>query len=153
MDAFNNSLPPKLMAGVKYYNFAADADSDASHTTPPYGVQCLPLVPDLQLGPIFDRDSECAALYFTLGNVKSLVMTQQLVMKDDDPPYVMTNIGIKEATATFQENDLAVTVASAQDASATYLGQLFANHSTIKSKAVMQGILSRIAADYQVTDP
>jgi pimeloyl-ACP methyl ester carboxylesterase len=152
MNAFNNSLSPKLMAGVKYYNFAADANGGLSHTTPPFGVECQPLVPDVSLGPVFDPDKECAALYFTLGNVKSLVVTQQAV-KDPDAAYFVTNIDVAQTTASFQENDLAVTVASAQDPSATYLGQLFANHSSVKSKAVMQGILSRIAADYQVTDP
>ncbi len=156
MKYFNAATP--FPSTVKFYNFGADADSDGDHSTPPTPQDCAPVVPDtstlwsISLPKI--ESQLCSALYETLANVATVsVGTVEAADPSTGASIAVPSIDVATTTKSFQENDLAVTVTNAQHPSAVFLGQLVANHSTIKSATTMQGILSRIAADYPVVEP
>lgn len=143
-----NSRSP-FPGGFRFYNFAADADlndnrrisSDEASVFPSY----LPF-----------RTAVAEANYLALATVKSVrssTVTRVVPIRGGVTKIEVPVIEIKEAAPDFRENDLVVTVESSQHPSALYLGQLNANHSTMKSADTMRGILSRVNADFPRSEP
>ncbi|HYI11681.1 MAG TPA: hypothetical protein VEK57_21670 [Thermoanaerobaculia bacterium] len=124
---------------VKFYNFAADADlnDDGVISTNENGVYPL--------------DSVADASYQILSSVWTVKAIQVPTVITPAPglavPITVSSLEI-DSTIASAGNDLVVTVESAQYPCATYVGQVNADHLTIKAPSQMAGIVSRIKADY-----
>lgn len=147
-----NEEHPFPSSWLRFYNFGADADTDNdwSITTE----ERTPIIPDYPfVGGLLDNAAH--SLYYALGTVRTVEVRDRIIYDSTGRPVgAIPMIELAQSVGPqFQQNDLVVTVTSAHHPSATPLGQLDANHSNMKSRSMMQGILYRIRADFPVTDP
>jgi pimeloyl-ACP methyl ester carboxylesterase len=149
MSNYNASHP--FVAPVRFYNFGADADVDDDGKISE--AERLTTFVDIVL-PNSWVVILANAMHDILGTVRRVRQVDHPIR--DSTGYVVATVPMIEvvaANSNFVENDLVVTVPSSQHPSATFLGTIGANHSTLKSSDVAQGILSRIAADFPIKEP
>lgn len=145
MAAFNLATP--FPPSMKFYNYGADADLNDDGNIASSENQVYPTV--LWVG---GGTSMANAAYKTLDSIMRVKLVSQPVL--DGTGYPVATILKIEPDVTLSplgSNDLAVTTWSAQHPNGVYLGQIDANHTTMKSKIIGQGIISRIKADFPVT--
>lgn len=137
--AFNasNTFPSK----VHFYTFSADADLNGDQTIT--RAEATPLIPD----SIFYDEGEVGTLmYQILGNVASITVTRHTNLLGLNEWHVIT----PNAPASFQENDLVVTVESARHSLGQELLSADRNHSNAKDGPTAQRILDQIQQDFPV---
>jgi len=133
----NNAFP----RGVHFYTFSADADLNDDHTIT--HAEATPLVPDSKF---YDEGEVGTLMYRILGNVASISVTRQTNLWGLNEWHVIT----PTEPASFQENDLVVTVESARHPSGQELLSADRNHSNVKDGPTAKQILDRIQQDFPV---
>ncbi|MCI5197396.1 MAG: hypothetical protein D3919_14505 [Candidatus Electrothrix sp. AW5] len=126
--------------GVLFYTFSADADLNGDRTIT--DAEATPLLPNSTW--YYNRAEVGTLMYQILGNVASITVTRH--SKWGNEWHVIT----PTAPASFQENDLVVTVESARHSSGQELLSADRNHSNIKDGPTAQRILDRIQKDFPV---
>jgi triacylglycerol lipase len=141
MAAFNSRFP-SVPGSVRFYNYGADADlnNDREISTAE--------ATELITGVPFVASAIATHMYRAIGNVASI-----LVVRGTRPGRIwgtntFTAIEVDSPTMIFQENDLVVSVNSARSPMGTFLAQLNANHSSMKTENLAQTILTRIVSDF-----
>lgn len=145
MEDFNRITP--FPPDVRFYNYAADADinddqeiSGAENQTYPnrFGI---------------DGDAFADGAYRILRNVAEIEIVSTTISVLGYPIRTFETMDVLTPTNSPKDNDLSVTVESAQHPSGIFVGQIDTDHSGIKSGDVISGILSRIRADFQIEEP
>lgn len=139
MAAFNAQFP-SIPAGIRFYNYGADADLNNNGSISE--AEAMPLLPSLPFGMTARAGT---AMYRAIGNAATISVT---VNTEYWGLNTYTSIEIANANSPFAQNDLTVSTASAQAPGGTYLGTRDANHSSIKSVGLASEILNRILTDF-----
>lgn len=136
-----NSQYPSVPGGIKFYNYGADAD--LNHNGHIEAGETAPLLPGWLPNSLLA--SAGTAMYRAIGNVGSIRVvtgTRYFGLR------TFTSIEVASTNHPFALNDLVVSVASAHSPFGTFLQQLNANHSSMKTTALASTILQRILSDF-----
>ena len=157
MQTFNASVQAsdaaKFGGAIKFYNFGGDANlnNDPADLISSFENH---VYPNVWIPPGSDGDEFANGAYRTLryvAKIKVSMVTQNSPAGYPLPSY--PTIEVLTPTTAPMDNDLAVTIESAKHPNGLFVGQMDRDHATIKSGDIGQGILSRIKADYQLTQP
>ena len=96
----------------------------------------------------FVAEAAGTALYRVIGNVAAITLVRGTRPGRLWGTNEFTSINVAAANPGFHENDLVTSVPSSRSPSGTFLAQLNANHSSMKSQALAQTILQRIISDF-----
>ena len=89
-------------------------------------------------------------MYRAIGNVASIRMVSGTRPGRLWGTNTFTDIQVASTNNPFAVNDLVCSVASAHSPTGNFLGQLAANHSSMKSTALATTILQRILSDFPI---
>lgn len=139
-----NATYPSIPGGIRFYNFGADADTNNSGRIS--AAEAAPLVPGIV--PDGMASNASTHLYRAIGRIAAISVTpgQRGLWGLNH----FTSIEVAALNPSFHLNDLVTSVPSSRAPGGTYLGTVNANHSSIKSQAIAQMILSRILSDYPI---
>ena len=141
MAAFNMRFP-SVPGGVRFYNYGADADlNNDGRISRAEASELIPGIP-------FVAEAAGTALYRVIGNVAAITLVRGTRPGRLWGTNEFTSINVAAANPGFHENDLVTSVPSSRSPSGTFLAQLNANHSSMKSQALAQTILQRIISDF-----
>jgi hypothetical protein len=143
MALFNASYPA-VPAGIRFYNYGADADLNNNGQIE--AGETAPLIPGIV--PNFMAAAAGNALYRALGGIAAIRVTVGTRPGRLWGTNTFTDIAVASGNPAFQQNDLVVTDVSARAPAGTYLRTLDANHSSMKSRALAQEIFNRIKSDF-----
>ena len=143
MAAFNARMPG-IPAGVRFYNYGADADTNNNGRIE--AGETAEMIP----GMVPDGMAAAAgtAMYRAIGNVAAIT-----IVRGERPGRFwgtnsFTSINVSATNPTFHLNDFVTSIPSSRSPSGTFLGQVNANHSSMKAQVVAQTILQRIVSDF-----
>lgn len=137
-----NARFPGVPGSVRFYNYGADADlNNNGEISTAEATELLPGVP-------FVASAIATHMYRVIGNVAAISVTRGTRPGRLWGTNTYTAINVATPTTTFQENDLVVSVNSAHSPTGTFLAQLNANHSSMKTENLAQTILARIVSDF-----
>ena len=140
MAVFNGWFPT-IPAGIKFYNYGADADLSGNGRIE--SSETSDLIP--WFIPGFLSTPAANAAYQLLGKAATVRLTYAPALWGSS---TVTDIEVSSWNNPFLVNDLVTTARSANAPSGFYIATKKANHTTIKSAATAAEILQRILNDY-----
>ncbi|PYQ59936.1 MAG: hypothetical protein DMF58_09840 [Acidobacteria bacterium] len=145
MAAFN-AMFPSVPGDVRFYNYGADAD--LNHNGHIESGETVDLIPGYVPG--FMAAAAGTAMYRAIGNVASIKVSVGTRPGRLWGTNTFTSIEVASTNNPFAVNDLVCSVASAHSPSGSFLAQLAANHSSMKSTALASTIFQHILSDFPI---
>jgi triacylglycerol lipase len=143
MALFNVNYP-SVPGGIRFYNYGADAD--LNHNGRIETNETAELITGFGSGLV--AASAGTAMYRAIGNVAAIKLVYGTKPGRIWGTNSFTDIQVTATNHPFALNDLVTSVASAHSPGGSFIGQLNANHSSMKSEALAGAILQHILSDF-----